>query len=86
MRVGIVGLGLIGGSMAKAIKTHTEHTVLGMDRDLTVMLKARLQEAIDDELTPDLLATCDLVLVALYPKDAIAFVREQAGNLNAVVR
>ena len=29
MNIGIIGLGLIGGSMAKAVKTHTEHTVYG---------------------------------------------------------
>ena len=29
MKVGVVGLGLIGGSMAKAVKKKTEHTVLG---------------------------------------------------------
>ena len=31
MKVGVVGLGLIGGSMAKAVKKKTEHTVLGWD-------------------------------------------------------
>ena len=30
MKVGIVGLGLIGGSMAKSIKTRTAHTVYGI--------------------------------------------------------
>ena len=29
MNVGIVGLGLIGGSMAKSVKTRTAHTVWG---------------------------------------------------------
>ena len=28
MRIGIVGLGLIGGSMAKAVKAKTKHTVI----------------------------------------------------------
>ena len=32
MNIGIIGLGLIGGSMAKAVKTHTEHTVYGCDK------------------------------------------------------
>ena len=31
MNVGIVGLGLIGGSMAKSIKSRTGHTVYGTD-------------------------------------------------------
>ena len=33
MNVGIVGLGLIGGSMAKAVKSRTAHTVYGIDLD-----------------------------------------------------
>ena len=32
MQIGIVGLGLIGGSLAKAAKERTTHTVLGFDR------------------------------------------------------
>ena len=31
MNIGIIGLGLIGGSMAKAIKDNTEHTIFGFD-------------------------------------------------------
>ena len=33
MRIAIVGLGLIGGSIAKALKANTAHTVIGFDRD-----------------------------------------------------
>ena len=50
MNIGIVGLGLIGGSMAKTIRRNTPHTVLGTDTD-QVMYKARLLEAIDGDLT-----------------------------------
>ncbi|HOA34493.1 MAG TPA: prephenate dehydrogenase/arogenate dehydrogenase family protein, partial [Clostridiales bacterium] len=40
MKIGIVGLGLIGGSFAKAIKARTEHTVLGADIDKEILSKA----------------------------------------------
>ena len=42
MTVGIVGLGLIGGSMAKSIKARTAHTVFGCDLDQETMRIATL--------------------------------------------
>ena len=58
MDIGVVGLGLIGGSMAKTIRRNTPHTVLGTDTDPQVMYKARLLEAIDGDLTDERLAIC----------------------------
>ena len=81
MKIGIVGLGLIGGSMAKAIKHHTEHTVLGIDSSEQVILKAKMLQVIDGELTPEMLGECELIIIALYPHDTISFVREHAKLL-----
>lgn len=47
MTVGIVGLGLIGGSLARSIKVHTDFEVLGMDINSQTMLQANLLGAID---------------------------------------
>ena len=66
MKIGIIGLGLIGGSMAMSIRKHTEHTVFGYDIDPQVMLRAKAVEAIHDDLTDDLLPGMDIVLVALF--------------------
>ncbi|HOO25762.1 MAG TPA: prephenate dehydrogenase/arogenate dehydrogenase family protein, partial [Clostridiales bacterium] len=60
MNVGVVGLGLIGGSIAKAIKGRTDHKVLGFDIVDTVVYKARLINAIDAKLTDENLGDCDL--------------------------
>ena len=79
MKIGVIGLGLIGGSMAKAIKTHTEHTVLGMDIIESVVCKARLLEAIDEELTIETMKDCDIVFLAMYPGDTIEFARKNAA-------
>lgn len=68
MKIGIIGLGLIGGSMAMSIRRHTEHTVFGYDIDPQVMLRAKAVEAIHDELTDDMLPGCDVVLVCLFPQ------------------
>ena len=61
MKIGIIGLGLIGGSLAMSIRRHTEHTVFGFDIDPQVMLKARAAEAIHDNLTDDLLPGCGVI-------------------------
>ena len=37
MKIGIVGLGLIGGSLAMSIRKHTEHTVFGYDIDPLIL-------------------------------------------------
>lgn len=77
MNIAIIGLGLIGGSMAKAIKENTDHTVWGYDRNDTVMKKAVLVDAIDAPLTDSLLARCDLTIVALYPQAAVDYITEK---------
>lgn len=76
MTVGIVGLGLIGGSLARSIKVHTDFEVLGMDINPQTMLQANLLGAIDGTLTEDNLARCDVVLVALYPAAIVTWIAE----------
>ena len=49
MEIAIIGLGLIGGSIARAMQKYTPHTVLGLDTDEQVLYKARLLDAIDAE-------------------------------------
>ena len=78
MKIGIVGLGLIGGSLAMSIRTHTEHTVFGYDIDPQVMLRARAAEAIHDGLTGDMLPGCDIVLVCLFPQLCADWIRDHA--------
>ena len=78
MNIGMIGLGLIGGSVAKALKKNTPHTVLGYDISEQVLYKAALLEAIDGELTEDRLQICDMVIVATRPQSAIDYVRDHA--------
>ncbi|MBQ8087441.1 MAG: prephenate dehydrogenase/arogenate dehydrogenase family protein [Clostridia bacterium] len=74
MNIGIIGLGLIGGSLAKSIKKHSGHTVLGYDIDPDVITAALMSGAIDEPLAPDALASCSIVLVALYPSLCVDFI------------
>lgn len=80
MNIGIVGLGLIGGSLAKTIKLKTEHKVIGCDKDLQTILQAQLMDALDEEMDSTNLPTCDMVLVALYPGGIVEWVKEHAGQ------
>ena len=75
MNVGIVGLGLIGGSMAKSIKVRTAHTVWGIDLDAETMTLSRLSGAIDGALTRENIPQCDLLLVAIRPAAAVGLHR-----------
>ena len=81
MKVGIVGLGLMGGSMAKSVKARTGHTVYGADLDGETMMMARMCGAIDGVLDEETLPQCDLVLVAIRPQAAVDWVRAHAAQL-----
>ena len=82
MNIGIVGLGLIGGSMAKSIKHRTAHTVWGSDLDAETMMMARMCGAIDAPLTDENLAQCDLILIAIRPAAAVAWVASHADGIS----
>ena len=80
MNIGIIGLGLIGGSLAKSIKQHSGHTVWGYDIDPNVITKALMCGAMDDELNDERLAQCGIVLVALYPERCVRYISENADK------
>ena len=77
MKVGIYGLGLIGGSLAKAYHEAGE-TVLAANRSRSILDFAMMSGVVDDVLTKDNIADCDLVLVAVYPEAAIAWLKEMS--------
>ncbi len=77
MKVGIVGLGLIGGSAAKAFKA-AGHTVYGYDIDATVLGYARLDGTIDKELAKNTLPQCNLILLTATPAAVIGYLADNA--------
>ena len=82
MNVGIVGMGLIGGSMAKSIKARTGHTVFGSDLDAETMTLARMCGAIDAPLTDENLPQCGLILIAIRPGAAVEWVRAHGAQIS----
>lgn len=71
----VAGLGLLGGSMAKALKRYTSCTVYGWNRTRSVAEKALAEGAVDGVADDETLARCDLLIPALYPEATIQFLR-----------
>lgn len=81
MTVGIIGLGLIGGSMAKSIKARTQDKVLGIDLDEETMNMAKMSGSIDGVLTDEMIPACDIVLIAIAPLAVLKWLREKTDLL-----
>jgi prephenate dehydrogenase len=82
MTVGIVGLGLIGGSLAKAYRRDSSITVLAHDIDSTTLDFALLAGDIDGKLTGENLAQCDLVLISTYPQASMDYMQAHADDFS----
>ena len=81
MKVGIVGLGLIGGSFAKAYKS-AGNTVFAFDADTTILEFAKLAGAVDGILDDGNIGECDLLLIAVYPRAAIKYINSKAALIS----
>ena len=77
MTIGIVGLGLIGGSFAKAY-AEAGWQVLACDRDRATLDFAILSGAVQGELTAENVSGCDLILVCICPAAAVDWARTVA--------
>ena len=69
MKIGIIGLGLMGGSFGRTLVKRSEHTVYGYDLDPAVMEKADLLKAYHEPLCLAVAAELDMLVVSIYPKD-----------------
>lgn len=80
--IAIIGLGLIGGSMAKALKQKTPHMVLGMDKNPEVCHKALQDGAVDEIITTEQLERADVVLLALFPRIVLELGEEVSSHMH----
>lgn len=71
----VAGLGLLGGSMAKAFQRYTDYTVYGWNRTRSVAEAALAEGAIDGIADDETIAKCDLLIPVLYPQATIAFLQ-----------
>ena len=79
MKVGILGLGLIGGSLARAYALEG-HTVYAIQRSENMLQFAMLAGAVHGKLTQETIPACDLILLSIYP-DGCATWLENNGHL-----
>jgi len=77
MNIGIVGLGLMGGSLAKAYKENA-HTVFGFDTDEAILGFAQLSDTIDGVLDDSTIGKCDAIFIAVNPGDAVVYLEKTA--------
>lgn len=81
MNVGILGLGLIGGSMARAY-AKAGHTVFAAEKDDTILSFAQLAGAVHGALTEDTIGKCDLIFLAIYPNGSATWLEENARHIS----
>ncbi len=81
MTVGVVGLGLIGGSIVKSARKYTESIIFGTDLDKNTLEKAISEGTLNGELTPQNMGDCDIVMVAIPPVATKKWIEANAENL-----
>ena len=85
-QVGVVGLGLMGASLCKALKA-AGYPVLGYDLDESTQKYAGLTGTVDGILNDENIGQCDFLFIALYPGAAVEYLKGHAGLVrkNAIV-
>lgn len=81
MTVGMVGLGLIGGSIVKSVRKYTDSIILGADLDSQTLEKAISDGMLDGKLTILNMGGCDVIMVAIPPRATARWIDENASYL-----
>lgn len=80
MNILVVGLGLIGGSLCKALKKYTYHTVYGCDINHDIEYAALRDVAIDKSFDGNF-SDVDLAVIALFPDASENWLRSNASKI-----
>ena len=79
--IAIIGLGLIGGSLAKAISKRTDYHVMAKNRTHSTTLQAIADGAVHEELTDENIGSADMIILGLYPEEAVEYMESIGGKL-----
>ncbi|MBQ4534750.1 MAG: prephenate dehydrogenase [Ruminococcus sp.] len=80
MNILVIGLGLIGGSLCKALKKYTYHTVYGCDLNHDIEYAALRDVAIDKPFDGDF-SDVDIAIIALFPEAAEKWFSDHASEM-----
>lgn len=80
MTVGILGLGLIGGSFARAFAL-AGHTVYAAETDESMHTFSMLAGAVHGKLDETTITQCDLILLAIYPEGCTSWLTQNAAHI-----
>lgn len=81
MKILVVGLGLIGGSICKALKKYTPHYVTGCDLNHDIEFSALRDVAVDDTFDGNF-SGYDLIIVSLFPEAAEKYINENISRFD----
>ena len=87
MNIGIVGLGLIGGSVARAYRAYSDKNsldfkIFGHDINKPILDFAIMSGVLDGNLDSETIKKCDLIFIGLYPDESIAYLNENADKFS----
>lgn len=82
MNVGILGLGLIGGSLARAY-AKAGHTVYTYDQDTHIQEFAQLSGVVSGVLNEKTIPECTLILLSVYAGGSAAWLERNAASISA---
>ena len=77
MNIGILGLGLIGGSLARAY-AKAGHSVYAYEQDESILDFAQLSGAVTGVLDQDSIPSCDLILLAIFAEGSAQWLESNA--------
>ena len=77
MNVGVLGLGLIGGSMARAF-AKAGHIVYAAEKDQSILAFAQVADVVTGELQDDVIGACDLIILSIYADASATWLESKA--------
>ena len=80
-KVVVAGLGLMGGSMAMAIRKYTDCEVYGWNRTRSVAEKAAADGTLHGIADEAAIADADLMIISLYPQSTVDFLLEHMPRM-----